>query len=897
MRYRMLRPTLKTSLGLVVTFTYGCVPSPRFSGRAFQEKFMPPETAEASLPNGVHVFLEQDPQSPVVSIGWMVPAGRTSDPPGKAGLAHLTEHLVFEAPRRGGTSALEFYDRSGVQFQGETDSAATRFYVTVHRERFAELLKFEKERMSDPLTSLGQANVRREIRILHEEAAALHPHWQQNAMNSLFRAMFPQGSPLVVDSEDESLNTLTIEDARQFVAAHYRPSSMQLFIVGDFNWQEAQANLGPIKRLSSRTTTGAPKLASTESPPSARPAAKIIQHQGFVADNVLRIGWPLPPHLDMVGIEPMLVPLVTSVLPRIEGPSQGKYPAWMPQGSLGQKSADLITTPQGSALVVTAQLPPKAEPAKIATKIISEVDSLANKIAQNPTTFALVQLKVTQSSLRETENVVYRVSRLMTQHSLGDTRLSREYFSDINAVTAQQAADFSRTWLRKAMARVVLVSPVQVKESDTLTVTVPKSQSTFTNVPAEAMGASPKALFPDGRFVWKKLSNGVEVAVLSRPKTTINTLLLGVRSTSRNPELEPIDAFVDIARNTLPCPTSAMACKAGVDAASFRSIVSSLADSTPEAARYLLAVAAAPRYDWNPGVKDWFGPLLEKHQAMPDALAGHELQAALWGNHPRGKPLSNDLLRRMTLTDLLQWENANIRPENAMVIAVTNKDPDRLADTIAANMQRWIVRRRPPQMPASTAPALDQPHPLQILSAADPGLESARFYFGCLMPPLKTFTERAAAKMVGDWVYRVLFAQFRNQSDASYFTATRVNAYSSGTTSMQGILDVSMDELESAIALFRDLFDRPRAFDHREIALMKELRWRRVALQNLTGPEIAAEIFDRWSFHMGNPTPLDELKEIRSVGSAELDAIWNVCRQNAVLQVRANRPLRIRFDN
>jgi predicted Zn-dependent peptidase len=548
MRNRMTRRTLRTLLGLVVPFACGCIPSPRFSGRAFQEKFSPAETAEASLPNGMRVFLERDPQSPVVSIGWMVPAGRTSDPPGKGGLAHLTEHLVFEAPRQGGTTAIEFYDRSGVQFQGETDSAATRFCVTVHRERFAELLKFEKERMSDPLTSLGQAKVRREIRILQEETAALHPHWRQNVMNSLFRALFPQGSPLVTDTDDESLNTLTIDDARQFVATHYRPSSIQLFVVGDFSWAEAQANLGPIERSSSRVTTDAQKLASTESPPPARPAAKIIQHQGFVADNVLKIGWPLPPHLKMVGIEPMLVPIVTSVLPRIEGPSQGKYPAWMPQGALGQKSADLITTPQGSALVVTAQLPPKAEPAKIAAKIINEVDSLALKIAQKPNTFALVQLKVTQSTLR-------------------------------------------------------------------------------------------------------------------------------------------------------------------------------------------------------------------------------------------------------------------------------------------------------------------------------------------------------------DWVYRVLFAQLRNQSDASYSTATRVNAYSSGTTSMQGTLDVSMDQLESAIALFRDLFNRPREFDEREMAVMKELYWRRVALQNLTGPDIAAEIFDRWSFHMGNPTPLDELKEIRRVGSAELGAIWNVCRQNAVLQIRTNRPLRIRFDN
>jgi len=143
----------------------------------------------------------------------------------------------------------------------------------------------------------------------------------------------------------------------------------------------------------------------------------------------------------------------------------------------------------------------------------------------------------------------------------------------------------------------------------------------------------------------------------------------------------------------------------------------------------------------------------------------------------------------------------------------------------------------------------------------------------------------------------VLFAQLRNQSDASYATATRVNAYSSGETSMLGTMDVNLELLGPAIARFRDLFDRPHAFAGQEIDHMKELRRRRVALQNLIGAEVASEIFDRWSFRMGNPTPLGEFEEIRRVTAGDLDAIWNVCRQNAVLQVRTKRPLRVDFEN
>jgi hypothetical protein len=223
---------------------------------------------------------------------------------------------------------------------------------------------------------------------------------------------------------------------------------------------------------------------------------------------------------------------------------------------------------------------------------------------------------------------------------------------------------------------------------------------------------------------------------------------------------------------------------------------------------------------------------------------------------------------------------------------VTNKDPDELADTIGAQMRQWSLQRPAARIPAFPAPDLTRTHPLQIIYATDPSLESARFNFGCLIPPLKTFSERAAAKMVGDWAYRVLFAQLRNQSDASYSTATQVSAYSSGETFMQGSMDVSLDQLGPAIGMFRDLFNSPREFDDGEIGHMKELRRRRVALQNVTGSEIAAEVLDRWTFHMGNPTPLREFDEIEKVSAGELASIWDVCRRNAVLQVRANRSVR-----
>lgn len=863
------------------------------AGDAFHQRFAAAETGEVTLASGVRVFLERDPLSPVVGIGWMVPSGSARDPPGKRGLAHLTEHLIFRAPRAGGASSTDFYDQSGVRFRGQTSADATKFTVTVHSERLAELLRFELARIADPLSSLSAAQVTHETRIVQEEAASQRPQWRQATMNALFTALYPGGFCLASDNGDPSMDEVTIEDVKQFVADNYRPGSIELFVTGAFSWNQIEALLGPVKHMDpSLPRNLGLQLAHAPTPPPAKPIDRLIRQEGFVADNLLYVGWPLPPHVEMVGIEPLLVPLIRTVLPRIEGPSMGKYPAWLPQGPLGEKQVQLISTKRGGVLLVSAQLPPRADPSKVAARIIHEVDSLAGKIEHNPRTFAFVQYRVTKNHLQEAEDLDYRLARMMRQHELGDFGLPADYFRNLNALTALQAAAFSRAWLRGASARVVLVTPrVATAAPAPLSIKIPTKVTPTVDTPAAPLGATPAALYPGSRFVWRKLANGMETAVMSRPNSTVNTLLLGVRATARNPDLEPIDSFVEVARRTPTCPDSAMACYGDVDATSLRALVSTLKTDVQQGARFLLGVATAPRYEWTPAAKDLLGPLFEKREAMPEAVARRAFLGELWGEHPRGRSLSTDLLKRVTLLDLIHWEEANIRPENALVIAVTNDDPDEIADILSTALRPWTVRRPPSPMPAPSVPELHTPHPLRILLAADPSIETARLAFGCLIPPLTSFTDRVAAEMLGDWVQRLLFRELRTQSDASYATATKVKAYSSGETSMQGLMDVNMEYVGQAMALFRELFDRPHRFDEHDANHMKELRMRKVALQNLTGADIAFDIFDRWSFHMGNPTPLGELEEVRQVSVHQLDTLWDVCRQNAVLQVTSNRML------
>ena len=50
---------------------------------------------EFTLDNGLTVLVREDHKLPIVSIEVVYQAGSRNDPPGKAGLAHLFEHLLF----------------------------------------------------------------------------------------------------------------------------------------------------------------------------------------------------------------------------------------------------------------------------------------------------------------------------------------------------------------------------------------------------------------------------------------------------------------------------------------------------------------------------------------------------------------------------------------------------------------------------------------------------------------------------------------------------------------------------------------------------------------------------------------------------------------------------------
>ncbi|HEY3237083.1 MAG TPA: insulinase family protein, partial [Polyangiaceae bacterium] len=61
------------------------------------------DTSQRTLPSGLRVVIENDRSSGLAGVVLTVGSGAADDPPGREGLAHLVEHLVFRSSRQGVT--------------------------------------------------------------------------------------------------------------------------------------------------------------------------------------------------------------------------------------------------------------------------------------------------------------------------------------------------------------------------------------------------------------------------------------------------------------------------------------------------------------------------------------------------------------------------------------------------------------------------------------------------------------------------------------------------------------------------------------------------------------------------------------------------------------------------
>ena len=234
---------------------------------------LPLRAAEVSgftLDNGMEVVVLEDRRAPVVVHMVWYRVGAADEPPGKSGISHFLEHLMFKA-----TDTLASGELSRIVAEnGGTDNAFTSYDYTAYFQRVAaDRLELMMEMEADRMTNLrfDPQEVATELQVVIEE----RNQRTENDPGALFSEQrsaaqylnHPYGIPVI--GWRHEIDGLTLEDAEAFYRAHYAPNNAILIVAGDVSPDEvremAERHYGAIPA----NTAIAPRLRPAEPPQRA----------------------------------------------------------------------------------------------------------------------------------------------------------------------------------------------------------------------------------------------------------------------------------------------------------------------------------------------------------------------------------------------------------------------------------------------------------------------------------------------------------------------------------------------------------------------------------------------------------------------------------------------------
>ncbi len=249
--------------------------------------------------NGLRFVIMPDPTTKLVEVDVHYEVGAREDPEGKAGLAHLVEHLMFQTRPDGPDTQPIFQTLLDMStfMNAFTNEDMTHYFTTVHAESLDAMLKIEAMRMFyaadlPPFgcSTLKESEFEREREVVRNEIRAGSS--ADDYIEQLIGAqLYPPHHAYSRETggDDQQIASATLKDACEFMKKYYAPSRATVLIAGNVDVDEAAKDI--------EKWFG--KLPKREPAPRVVPTPFTVEHttkeiEADVERPAVWIGWALP---------------------------------------------------------------------------------------------------------------------------------------------------------------------------------------------------------------------------------------------------------------------------------------------------------------------------------------------------------------------------------------------------------------------------------------------------------------------------------------------------------------------------------------------------------------------------------------------------------------------------
>ncbi|CEA04375.1 putative zinc protease [Pseudomonas saudimassiliensis] len=422
-------------------------------------------THEFTLDNGLKVIVREDHRAPVVVSQLWYRVGSSYEPPGRTGMSHALEHMMFKGSERlepGQASRL--LSSLGAQENAFTSRDYTAYYQILSRDQLAIALELEAERMHG--LTLPEDEFLREMEVIKEERRLR----VDDNPNSLAYERFltqaymasPYGQPVIGWMHD--LDRLTVDDLRNWYHQHYQPSNAILVVVGDVQADEvrtlAERYFGPLT-----DTPATPAKAPRELPGGSE--RSLTLHLPVQMPSLL-LGFNVP------SLSTAEQAWEAHALRLLEAVLDGGYSARLPsrlerdQAIATSASASYDGFARGDSLFLLSGLPNESRDTSL-EQLEQALWEQIDQLKQTPPSqdeLNRVQAQMTAELVYAQDSISHQANQIGMLESIGlPWTLLDEDVAALQAITPEQISEVARRYLVPERLTRAHVLPVTTEET------------------------------------------------------------------------------------------------------------------------------------------------------------------------------------------------------------------------------------------------------------------------------------------------------------------------------------------------------------------------------------------------------------------------------------------------
>jgi zinc protease len=415
--------------------------------------------ARHQLGNGLRVVVSEDHTVPAASIAVCYDVGSRHETPGRTGLAHLFEHLMFEGSRnvRAGEHMRLMQEHGGIS-NGGAGPDSTVYFERLPSGAVDLALWLEADRMATLADGLDTELLDIQRGVITQE---IHQRVDSvpfgDIHHRLIAGVYPAGHPYhhPVTGSLADLAAATLDDVRGFFRAWYTPSNAVLAVTGDITaealFAAAERYFGPVPAGPQPAQAPAQTLGASTWPSRD-------QTSGPVPFASVALGFRLPPN-SVTDPEIFACDLALRIL--ADGTASRAHQVLARDMQAAHQVAAYTDPRNGgnSMGVMTAAAMPGADPAVIEKTLLAELDALAAR-EPDPAELARARAAIERDLLETLSSSLGRVMNLAAFTTAFDAPDAiNTYLDRLDGITPARVSQAAARWLRPDCAATVITCP------------------------------------------------------------------------------------------------------------------------------------------------------------------------------------------------------------------------------------------------------------------------------------------------------------------------------------------------------------------------------------------------------------------------------------------------------